>query len=1395
MQLFSRKKALVAASLSALVALGACGDNVTVPVAPPAPVLISITPPSANINVGESVSFAVQISGGSTTAVPTLASCTSSAPAVATAAVNGSACRVTAVAAGNATVTAAASTGQIAAASVAVSAPTPAISSLAVSPSAAQLAVGQNVTLVPTVQPAGRTVAYTYTSSSATIATVSAAGVVSAVAPGVATITVTANGSFAGFANSTISQAVTITVSNRVPGITSLTVQPSSVQLALGGTQALTSSVAGPRNTSATLTYGTSAPAVATVSATGVITAVSAGTAVITVTAQSAESGAFDATSITALVPVTVSPNAQVAIVNLTRGGSTIDISNVTDQIEVNLAIQPNGQVVSEANVWVCDPAETVPACAARTNGVPAARQSFTASGTQATNVQLYINTSEFSTPDFVSGADANTLYKNGLRTIVATLTTSPNTGSTIASNTISQVNFNNPDGWTISWMSPLNRANDPSNITWYGGPSTPDVLTPSAQSGTGSFTVVPVVYTPGRTVAQAVLNLSSSCGSNITDRTRPFAGTYGTMTRDTLAVNFNCTGTATSTSGLTPQVVGAVDNNNNGYLGTTATPAVARSIFDDFSNIANSTTGGFRQSLAYRRNYLYLPHDYAAPTITAFDVRGGTDGTATYQDSAWVNAAYFLVGTNPLTATSAGSFRYRISDGNVGLTSTNGNEFGAGAAARNTLFSLCAQSGIPATIASSPTAINCTSPVATGGISSTIGTLGAPENPTNFTNTAYFAQAAETDRLGNRATSIVYSTTGTGSVTRTPGLNTAATGPAVFGIDLTNPAVAVIPNTGAGSIANAVRSDVDSIFTNNGAINAPGQTLASAALFAVRFTDNRSGFPICVVAVGASGGTCPAAAAGTDVNAGTFSVTRVSAPTLATVTNDAVVEGIVRTANTSATAADRRLNVLNSVVSGFDPAYREFTFNIFGAANRVASTVTLTGGTPAASVAGYYTFAGTITDRAGNSSTLPSKSVAIDNADPQVTGIQIPAVLTGGTTVAFGPTGTDDLEAVSGDLALRYPQLSYDDGVGAAVVGLPNTIRFRRVPHYSTTAALGLWHNPFAAVTDSKLTTPIGPGTSLGSTGLAVPIPFIQQIATVTVAAAPPTPTQIFGLFPGAADPRPNQVSAWLYDIRATSNLAFTGNGRSAILSQPIFGGQIPTPSAIATTKDWGTATASGAGITAWQIFTAAGVSEFRATTSTSITNPPFTSVQIVRQVGATEWEYIGTATYAGPLDQGANRFWRYTITSSAIGQGNGVTMAALANGDQIKAIGVDAAGNGLSTATQTNGAPLAIQAGSTFGPFAVAAVAQGGAVQNIALSIGGTGPAVGANLVYSCSSNNALVTAVIDGVIPTQCNIDDAGVAGAAANVTITFTVTGSGAGLSGTTLTSTTIVVRNP
>jgi len=1391
MQLFSRKKALIAASLSALVALGACGDNVTVPVTPAASVLITITPPSLNMNVGERANFAVSITGGSTTTPPTLASCTSSNTAVATAAsAGGNACAVTAVAPGNATITAATSTNQAAAAAVTVAAVSPAITSLAVSPSAAQLAIGQSVTLVPTVSPAGRTVAYTYVTSSAAIATVSAAGIVAAIAPGVATITVTANGTGAGFGPATISQAVTITVSDRVPGLTALNVQPNSLALSLGQTSTLVASSVGPSSATAAITFGTNNPAVATVGATsGVVTAVGPGSAVITVTATSPQAGSFAASTITALVPVTVAQAAQVIINSLTDNGATIDITNVIGQFEVNLSLQPNGQNVRSVQAFVCDASAAVCPAAGQ---MPAAQQTYGPAGGQAGFVQLYINSAEFTTPDFVTGADANTLFKNGLKTIVATTTVAGNP-TQIASNNLSQINFNNPDGWTAMWTQPLNSATDVAGNTWYGGPSTPDALLPNSRSGTGSFVVVPVLYTPNRTIFSATLNFAgitcSSGGASLTDSIRPFGATYGTTARSTAqaTLNFNCSGAVSNLAGYSPAVVASIDNNNAGgptashALASASAPAAATSIFSQITaaNVA-AFAQRYRVSLAYRPTTIYVPGDYQAPVITAFDIRGGAGG-GTFVDSAWVNGAYFLAGRDISTATSLGSTqRYRTNgDGGVGNgVGLLGAEFGATAATRNTLFNICATPTPVPSASNTTAATRCTTPAASGGILSTIGTTtpALPESQIDFTNGAYYAQAIETDRLGNRATSEPFGwANSNGTFLVTAGLNTTAANPSQFGADLTAPILVMIPNSGTGSVPTFVVTDADSIFS---ALQTFGGLNNANAQFGVRFTDSRSGFFTCT--------TLNCTTQGGLVRGGTFQIVRRRAPSLPSLLNDAVVENLTGNNSGSSTSNAPINQSINADVNPTDNSQRQFFVNIFGdpTFNRVPTGVQAI----SAAQAGYYTFSGTIIDRAGNTTTIPNRSVAIDNVNPQVTGLTVPPVLTGGLAAAFNVTGTDDLEAIAGDLALNYTQLGLASGVGPA--GGPTSLRFRRVPNFSTAANLGFWHNPFAALTDNKLATPVGAGTLLGSTPLNLPTAFIQNIVTTDAGGAPLAQAQTFGFFGNAAfEPRPNAVTAVLYDIRATGSRAWTGGGASAPLTATIFGGQIPTPASTTTGKDW---TASGAGIQLWQGFNlnAGTTVEYRAQTSTSITNPPFTSVAVIRQAGA-EWEYLGQATFAGQLDQGGNRFWRYTFAFAGQAQGAGVTMAALANGDVIRAIGLDGNGNGLSSVSSTFGLASALPAGTTItgtGPLTIT-----NAGPPVAVTLGVSANPNLANLAFTCSANSSFVTASLSGNV---CTLTPNGtVTSGTVAVTVTYTVTGSVGGFQNNTISTNVTITRTP
>jgi uncharacterized protein YjdB len=208
----------------------------------------------------------------------------SSAPAVATVSATGT---VSAVAAGSATISA--TIDGISGSATITVAPLPAaVTSVSVSPSAASLTVGQTQALTPSVvQPTGApTATFTYGTTVPSVATVSSAGVVSAVAPGTTTITVTATATgSATFAAATATATVAITVT-AVP-VASVVVTPATASLVIGGVQVLVATArdaAGAAITGRAVTWSSSTPAVATVSATGTVSAVAIGSATISAT-------------------------------------------------------------------------------------------------------------------------------------------------------------------------------------------------------------------------------------------------------------------------------------------------------------------------------------------------------------------------------------------------------------------------------------------------------------------------------------------------------------------------------------------------------------------------------------------------------------------------------------------------------------------------------------------------------------------------------------------------------------------------------------------------------------------------------------------------------------------------------------------------------------------------------------------------------------------------------------------------------------------------------------------------------------------------------------------------------------------------------------------------------
>ena len=167
--------------------------------------------------------------------------------------------------------------------------------------SSLSLDVGDTETLTATVTPGNATnKAVSWSTSNAAVATV-ANGVVTAVAPGSATITVTtADG------GKTAACSVTVTEDGTtgVP-VTGVTLNKSSLSLTVGGTETLTATVAPSNATNKAVTWSTSNAAVATV-ANGVVTAVAAGSAVITVTTADGSKTAACSVTVTASGPKSI---------------------------------------------------------------------------------------------------------------------------------------------------------------------------------------------------------------------------------------------------------------------------------------------------------------------------------------------------------------------------------------------------------------------------------------------------------------------------------------------------------------------------------------------------------------------------------------------------------------------------------------------------------------------------------------------------------------------------------------------------------------------------------------------------------------------------------------------------------------------------------------------------------------------------------------------------------------------------------------------------------------------------------------------------------------------------------------------------------------------------------
>jgi len=168
------------------------------------------------------------------------------------------------------------------------------VTGILVSPSTLSTNVGTSSQLTVTVNPTDATnKAVNFSSSNPAVATVSATGLVTSVSVGTATITATS-------VSGSKTASCLVTVSNI--GVVSVSLTPSTVTINKGETSQLTASILPTNASNKALTYTSSNPAVATVSATGLVNGIGQGTAAITVTTADGNKTATSGVTVTDIV-------------------------------------------------------------------------------------------------------------------------------------------------------------------------------------------------------------------------------------------------------------------------------------------------------------------------------------------------------------------------------------------------------------------------------------------------------------------------------------------------------------------------------------------------------------------------------------------------------------------------------------------------------------------------------------------------------------------------------------------------------------------------------------------------------------------------------------------------------------------------------------------------------------------------------------------------------------------------------------------------------------------------------------------------------------------------------------------------------------------------------------
>jgi len=464
---------------------------------------------------------------------------------------------VTAVSAGTAIITA---TGKTATtvkgtATITVQPMLPSTISISLSPMAIE--IGATSIATPTVMPLTTTdKTVSWSSSDLTVATVDANGIVTGVSAGTAIITATSK------SLTSVKGTTTITVDPMLPSTISVSLSPTAIEI--GATSTATPTVLPLTTTDKTVSWSSSDLTVATVDANGIVTGVSAGTAIITATSKSA-------TSIKGIATITVNPMLPTAItvsllptsipIGSTSAASAILVPSTTTDKTVTWSSSDQSVATVDANGIV--------------TGVSAGTADIIATSKSATSVsgKATVTVTEILPLGIVvTPASSNTMLVND--TVRLTATISPS----------------NATNQKVTWLSsnPAFATVSPTGLVTaiaIGGPVTITATSVSATGvqGTASVTIIKTSVT-GIKVTPSPLSLILGQTATLNAAINPATATVQTVTwlsSNSAIATVSQTGVVTSVSVGTCNITATSSDNTSvsQIIPVTVTPVLPLSI------------------------------------------------------------------------------------------------------------------------------------------------------------------------------------------------------------------------------------------------------------------------------------------------------------------------------------------------------------------------------------------------------------------------------------------------------------------------------------------------------------------------------------------------------------------------------------------------------------------------------------------------------------------------------------------------------------------------------------------------------------------------------------------------------------------------------------------------